>query len=1128
MPEAAAPRHAPADDATRLEVVERLASFLVQAPAGSGKTELLIQRYLRLLAEEGVQEPEQVVAITFTRKAAAEMRNRVLQALAAAGGPPPEGEHERRARAWAELVAARDRERGWRLLENPSRLEIRTVDALGQWIVAQSPHAAGLGHSMRIADDLDALYHQAALRCARLLVAPDATIAAAVERLFTAADNNLARFQRLMEAMLKRREQWMPLLKGRAQQDPDAVRIRLEQALADAARSELRHIRNTLEATLSADERALLLHGARYAAGNVGPDSNLCALAGMDDLPADEPEQFSLWLALAELLFTEKSELRKTVTVAHGFPPGALRRHKDDFADLLKQLAARCGPQLAELCHRLRELPPPRYSEEQWDLLRALFTVLPRAVDELRSVFAERDLLDYSQVAQAALLTLGPDGQLTPAGRDISIGIRHLLVDEFQDTSLAQVELLKCLTAAWQPDDGRTVFLVGDPMQSIYSFRQAEVTLFADMARRGLPNRKPELRVIAANFRSQARLVEWFNQTFAQVLTEDHDLTGAVSYRASVAFREAADDPACEVHAFDTGNEQREAEFIVETIERELAHDAQSKVAILVRARTHLPLIVEALTRRGIRFRAKDVDELGSRPAVRDLAALTRALLHLGDRVAWIALLRGPCCGLTLADLWVLFRDDDTSAAFDLMRERQTQLSSDGQARVRRVLAILEPVLAERGRLPLARWVESAWLALGGPAAVRPDLAASDQRDAGAYLDLLAQCEVAGDLPDLRRFREQLDKLWAPPETAPDVRVEIMTIHLAKGLQFDVVIVPALEREPLADMPQLLRWRRRVLDGRDDLLLAPSEEFPKRNDKTATLESYLKLLDEDCEREERKRVLYVAATRAQRKLYLTYTRPEGAAPHGSLLRLIENVPAFRASTIPHHEAAAGAQPQAPQRTPAPFRRLPAVVNWPQAPAPLAFTASLRPQAGREPRHTFEWVEQTFRHVGTVTHRFLQQIARDGLDRWAGDGVAARRQQIRAALLSQGVDEAQLPAAAASVAEALSNTLADERGRWLLGAHAEQHSERELSAEIAGDLARVKLDRTFLEADGTRWIVDFKTTRQEGGSLPTFLDAQCEKYRPDLERYRQILQLDPAAGRIRLGLYFPLQRAWREL
>ena len=136
------------DAAARAAALDPEASFIVQAPAGSGKTSLLVQRLLTLLAR--VDEPEQIVAITFTRKAAAEMRVRLLEALGEAHGPEPDSEHERLTRRLAQAVLARDAERGWNLVRNSARLRLQTFDALCAALVRRLPLASGLGGMPRV------------------------------------------------------------------------------------------------------------------------------------------------------------------------------------------------------------------------------------------------------------------------------------------------------------------------------------------------------------------------------------------------------------------------------------------------------------------------------------------------------------------------------------------------------------------------------------------------------------------------------------------------------------------------------------------------------------------------------------------------------------------------------------------------------------------------------------------------------------------------------------------------------------------------------------------------------------------------------------------------------------------
>ena len=227
---------------------------------------------------------------------------------------------------------------------------------------------------------------------------------------------------------------------------------------------------------------------------------------------------------------------------------------------------------------------------------------------------------------------------------------------------------------------------------------------------------------------------------------------------------------------------------------------------MLVRARTHLPSILRALRRAGLRYRAVDIDQLGDVAIVQDLLALTRALLHPADRVAWLAVLRAPWCGLTLADLHSLAGDSPDATIWDLLQDapRLERLSPDGQRRLRRVVRVLETTLNERGAR-LRPWMQGCWVALGGPAcATNP----GETENALAFLDLLEELDEGGDT-DIDKLAAEVDQLFAAPDPEADDSLEVMTIHKAKGLEFDTVILPGLGRKPQSDGPQLLAWLER-------------------------------------------------------------------------------------------------------------------------------------------------------------------------------------------------------------------------------------------------------------------------------------------------------------------------------
>lgn len=973
----------PADQPEREAALDVRRSFIVQAPAGSGKTALLVQRYLRLL--QTVEQPEEIVAITFTKKASAEMRSRVIDKIE------------------PELAA---------------RLRIQTIDALCASLTAQMPVLARFGAQPGIAEDPAELYREAAARTLASITPP-------VARLLAHLDNNVAQAVSLLAGMLERRDQWL-------RQTGDAP-----------SRAEL-------EAALVA-ERTRLLSRARA----LHPDAT--------------PE-------LADAVLTQKGEWRKR-------PPAP------------PELAA--IPGLQEALAALRLMPPPAYTDIQWQTLDAILVLLKPAVAQLIALFGERGEVDFTQIAHGALQALGTESEPTDLLLSLDVRVRHLLVDEFQDTSNSQWELLERLTAGWQPDDGRTLFVVGDPMQSIYRFRDAQVGLFLHARRAGLPGVKLEPLRLSTNFRSQAGIVEWVNQVFPDVLpVAEDEASGAVPYSPSAAFHGAAgSEPTVETFA----DREAEAKRLVEVV---MQARGSGSIAILVRNRSHLDAVVPALKTAGIRFRAVEIEQLGEKQVVQDLYALTRALTHLADRVAWLAILRAPWCGLNLEELCEFFEGKHHATIWELMQD---------QSRLARMCEILATALADRMRGTLRDRVEGVWLALGGPACVEN---VTDLEDAEIFFDELERLEEAGELEDFSALGNSLGKLFALPDVnaGPDA-VEIMTIHKAKGLEFGTVIVPGLDRAPRSGAKPLFAWRS-LAGGK--LLLAPIDETGGDREP---LYQYVRRLEAEAEDIEAGRLLYVVATRASSRLHLlaclkidehgVVKMPSRRSMLGIAWPALANRVKLPAPPVPALPASAASLP-APG-----LRRLAAGLTLPAAPDAAPWSGAA--EARDEVRIEFSWVGETARHVGTVVHRWLQRIAEEACHGWDAPRVQSLRPAVLGQLASRGVSAPELDAAADSVLTALRNVVSDERGRWLLGPHAEARSEYRISTRNRSYV----VDRLIRDREGVLWVVDYKTSRHQGANLDAFLDQEQLRYAAQLDAYAAVL------GASRRGLYFPLLSGWRE-
>jgi ATP-dependent helicase/nuclease subunit A len=1106
------------DAAQRKRALDPRESFIVQAPAGSGKTELLIQRYLTLLAR--VEEPESVVAITFTKKAAGEMRRRVLDALRDSAGPRPAQEHA--AATWELARAARRQsdDLRWELSGNPNRLRIRTIDSLCSALTRQMPWLSRLGAPPAIAEEPADLYAEAARRTIELL--ESGAWSDAVAALLSRLDNDFQKLQTLLAAMLARRDQWLRHVAG-AKDDPERARDALESALANLIRDTIGRAIALVPAGVG-DELAAL--AARAGANLQAEGLPGAAVACVDLTRMPGPDGLDPWLGIVEMLLTKDGKWRGRPDKRNGFPTS----DKPLKARLLSVIAALSSNEpLRAALAEIRLMPDAHYAPDQWQAIQALVELLPMAVAQLQVRFREGGEADYTEVAMAAQRALGEPEEPTDLALAMDCRIQHLLVDEFQDTSVGQYGLIARLTAGWQPGDGRTLFVVGDPMQSIYRFREAEVGLFLKACEEGIGAIPLKLLRLSANFRSVAGLVDWVNQTFESVFPARQDITtGAIPFSRSESVKPEGAGAAVTLHPFLGHDDAAEAARVVEIIQAARARGAET-AAILVRSRRHLESVIPALRAAGLRYRAVDIDPLSGLPLIADLTALVRALLHPADRAAWLAVLRAPWCGLTLEDLHSLVGGDPHSAVWDLLRDpiRLAVLNADARARLARAASALGRALSCHPP-SLRVWVESTWLALGGPAC-SPDPAALE--NANAFFALLESMDDGGRL-DLGAFSSRIAHLFANPDPEAGEELQVMTIHKAKGLQFDLVIVPGLGRGARSEESRLLRWLERPrLGGGVDLLLAP---IHAEGAEPGRAYDYLKHVDSEKSTYEAGRLLYVAATRAKSELHLLAHVEAGEEagvvklklPTGnSLLKRM-----WSAAAPVFEEAARHAAPPAPTvpalRVPQAIERLtlawrlPAPPEAVNAPAPAAETAG--------DAVSFEWVGDTLRHVGTAAHQMLRRIAEDGLEQWDAGRVEDRRASFRSVLSTLGVPAADLDSAVDRVLQAVTRALEDGRGRWLFDpTHTASACEYAISGAVGDEIVNVRVDRTFVDREGVRWIIDYKTSSHEGAGLDAFLDSERERYRAQLEGYRRLfaaLEDRP----VRAALYFPLLGAWREL
>ncbi|MEM7053777.1 MAG: UvrD-helicase domain-containing protein [Pseudomonadota bacterium] len=1112
------------DQAARLAAVDPRQSVIVQAPAGSGKTTLLVERYLGLLAV--VDQPEEILAITFTRKAAAEMKQRVLRYL----DPAFETTQTHELSALNKAHAAEQNVRDWGLRENPQRMQIRTIDSFNQYLARTMPVASRLGPVPSPSDNAGRLYRQAA----RTVLAEidktsgqDHSLADDVSRLLSWRNQDQRGVEDLLVGLLTKREQWLRVVGPSGTPERDD----LQGLMVELIEQQLGHSYRALTEALariysSAHELAHLASSAARTLRENDKAGPALACEGLQTLPGKQCNNLPVWRGLIDLLLLKKDRrFRKSLDIRSGFV--AQSPEKDRMLELLASLAD--DQQLAESLHRTRQLPKPRYDDDDWRTLQALIRVMQRAALELQLVFAEYGQSDFAALAEAALRGLGQgSGDVTDLGLYLDQRIQHLLVDEFQDTNYSQFRLLEALTQGWQADDGRSLFLVGDPMQSIYRFREAEVGLFMRARTFGLNDITLTPLHLSANYRSQAQIVDWVNQAIGPIFPDREDIvSGSVAYVPSMATR--GDHGQVQVMALP--DRISEAQALAEMLRLELPErqkDNAFRAAIIVRSRSHLAEILPALRAAGLRYRAVKLDPLIARPVVQDLLAITQAIMNPADRTAVLALLRSPMAGLTLDDLDRLagLNAVDTgdqatahAAAHPFSRQALQQLSEDGRSRATRVFDVLQQARTLWQRRSVRDLVEGAWHALHGPNCLQQP--SSDLEDAADYLDFIENAEREGWLEDPHIVDERLKTEQSgshPPNDGEDANVlEVLTMHSAKGLEWDWVIVPGLDRKPRSRTNELLNWLPFTnAKGQERVLLAPLKASDQH--ENSAMVEFIRSEQARRDRFENQRLLYVAATRARQRLTLcacldSEKKIPGPAAGSLLAELWPQIgQAFieQLSTCTHARANSASMPdQSLRRIAGPHHSHAQALNW----------QPLLPMREHETEIEFNWAGMQARRIGSVLHRLLERVGQIGIERFDPGRRERLIARIPHLLTALGTANSELPEAVLLVQQSLIDTLSDPTGQWLLSnQHDDAGCELALSGQLDGQLVNAIVDRTFID-DGCRWIIDYKSGHHAGADLDGFFAIEAERYREQLGRYVRLFE-QMGETNIRAALYFP--------
>jgi ATP-dependent helicase/nuclease subunit A len=840
-----------ADEAARRDAVDPTRNIVLEASAGTGKTRVLVERYVNLL-RAGV-EPGHILAVTFTRKAASEMRERIVDRL-------------REASRTSELDRARWRELKSRLGD----ISISTIDAFCLSLLREFPLEADIDPGFDVAADTDV----------PRLVAESLTRALRICRGLAKDDEDVALvFAQLGERRLR---SGLASLVDRRLVAADALRRYLARvprqltaaSACRAASARIGDVLNGVPGGLAAFLKDGPIQRPQFAM--LAADMRL--LADPSRLALETRQgQAALRAAIDRVrgyFLTQDGRPRGQNFTGTGYKPedcasdGAWRRHR--------QAAAQLAPAVAEAIRGFRR-------DLNAIMSRGVWRIYAVALAQYRQTLDARALLDFSGVLERAVQLLQDMDEFAQSRYKLEARYRHVLVDEFQDTSRAQWDLVAHLVRSWGEGFGAaadaippSIFIVGDRKQSIYGFRDADVAVLDEAAGfvAGLREEGDARRAISVSFRAAPALLSFVNDVFEAIekapdrgdafrynendrfpIDANDDETGSpLGLIVANAMDAAADRVAAEIAALVDGRTTVRDRV---TGVRRLARPAD--IAILFRSRDRHREYEKALERRGVPTYVYKGLGFFEADEVQDVVALLRYLADPLSNLRAAALLRSRL--VRLSDAGVATVAPALAAAI-LATDVHLDLADDDRRVLARLQSAVQRWLPCVDRLSPLELVDLLLAETAYAFETRGPHRPQARENLKKLRGMVARFQNRG-YATLARVADHLDELAVGDESNAAIdaidAVSLMTVHASKGLEFPIVFVVNLGRG--------------TGGGRAPIRVAGGGEA------SVAIADYQSEADEDAlarEREETKRLLYVALTRARDQLYLSATVQDGA------------------------------------------------------------------------------------------------------------------------------------------------------------------------------------------------------------------------------------------------------------
>jgi ATP-dependent exoDNAse (exonuclease V) beta subunit len=949
---------------------------------------------------------------------------------------------------------------------------VMTIDKLALRLIKQTPILSSSGVNFLTDEDPDDLYRET--------IRETITSNAENHLLFKYFDYDYHKLTEQLLALISKRDQWLPIVSGLLRSDDKNI----EEIYGTYYTNELNiWVEEKIKPNFTNEDLKELEIIVSYLADNKNIDRK-------DKLRSSINYEF--WFYIRDLILTKSGkQIRKKIDTSSGFP------------------ATNVGKEIKERLLKLIKLKNNKFNilidffnvtyhkniVDIYPLITPFCLLLIDMVTRLNEKFKERRIIDFTQIMGNAVEALRD----THLPLILDQNISHILVDEFQDTNESQLIFIELLTQNFAGNPDKSFFAVGDPMQSIYRFRKAEVEIFSRVQKSGISDLKLTSLFLKVNFRSNKNIIDWLNNSFSKAfpLIDDSD-EGSVPYSSCESSNNNLEGGmelialTCDTKS-KTAQYEAEALYVLNLIKDTRKSNPDASIAVLTRSKAHLNELITLINKKdsSIPIDAIEMSKILSNQTFQDILCLTKALFDFSDRTNWIAALKSPWCGLSINDLVLLFEKDHKSLVWELINniDNTSRLDKNSARRLRSFVEVIRENIQYRGRISHRYFVEGIWRQLNGEESM---VDSNDIQNIDLFLELLEEASEILSI-DFIKLERLIENKFISKTSIQKNSIKFLTIQKSKGLEFDHVIIPNLNKRTRNEESDLVLYDKSTLSIKNP-----------GNDKN--LHSYHAYKERKRLDNEKIRLLYVAMTRAKNKCYLIGTvKKEGdlVIPNsGTFMNILWPFFSDKFTEIATPEDENSFEKFIPK-----LRRLNDNFY----------------SGDKRYKRSIDTEELSFcypnmstdiqRFTGNIVHKYLEIIVKKQLDI---DKILCNKLDYTESLyLGKNFKKKDIKIGLNLVKKSLEMLKKTSDGRWILNRYLADNSEVSYLLESNNTTTQHIPDRSFIEND-IQWIIDYKTPFSPIKNLA----VEAKKHLPQLRLYETIFKGNKRV--IQKAIYFAPQ------